>query len=200
MRILIIGGSGTIGEKVAEALAPRHEIIVASRSNAKFQVDLTFARSIRHLFETIGPLDACISTTASGALDTFSKLTEEELLDNMKAKLFGQINLVLIGQRYLKDNGSFTLTSGIFADRHAKGATGRAIINSALNSFAETASLELPRNQRVNIVSPGPVVESIQDFGQFFPDIVPIPMEKVVNAYVESVEGTITGQVFRVYE
>ncbi|MEL7587152.1 MAG: short chain dehydrogenase [Prolixibacteraceae bacterium] len=200
MRILIIGGSGTIGEKVAEALTPRHEIIVASRSNAKFQVDLTFARSIRHLFETIGPLDACISTTASGALDTFSKLTEEELLDNMKAKLFGQINLVLIGQRYLKDNGSFTLTSGIFADRHAKGATGRAIINSALNSFAETASLELPRNQRINIVSPGPVVESIQDFGQFFPDIVPIPMEKVVNAYVESVEGTITGQVFRVYE
>jgi NAD(P)-dependent dehydrogenase (short-subunit alcohol dehydrogenase family) len=200
MRVLIIGGSGTIGEKVAEALAPRHEVIIASRSNAKFQVDITFTRSILHLFETIGTLDACISTTASGALDNFSKLTEEELLDNMKAKLFGQINLVLIGQHYLKENGSFTLTSGIFADRHAKGATGRAIINSALNSFTETASLELPKNQRINIVSPGPVIESIQDFGQFFPDIVPIPMEKIVRAYVESVEGDITGQVFRIYK
>ncbi|MEN6453315.1 MAG: short chain dehydrogenase [Prolixibacteraceae bacterium] len=200
MRVLIIGGSGTIGEKVAEALAPRHEVIIASRSNAKFQVDITFTRSILHLFETIGILDACISTTASGALDNFRKLTEEELLDNMKAKLFGQINLILIGQHYLKENGSFTLTSGIFADRHAKGATGRAIINSALNSFTETASLELPKNQRINIVSPGPVIESIQDFGQFFPDIVPIPMEKIVRAYVESVEGDITGQVFRIYE
>lgn len=200
MRILIIGGSGTIGEKVAEALAPRHEVIIASRSNTKFQVDLTFPRSIRHLYETIGPLDACISTTASGAPDNFNRLTEEDLLDNMKGKLFGQINLVLTGQRYLKENGSFTLTSGLFADRPAKGATGKSIINSALNAFVASASLELSKNQRINIVSPGPVVESIHEFDPFFPEITPVPMEKVINAYLESVEGTITGQVLRVYE
>ncbi|MGD9557752.1 MAG: short chain dehydrogenase [Mangrovibacterium sp.] len=200
MRILIIGGSGTIGENVAEALAPRHEVIIASRSSAKHQVDLTFPRSIKHLYETIGPLDACISTTAAGAPDNFARLTEEDLLDNMKGKLFGQINLVLTGQRYLKEGGSFTLTSSIFADRHARGATGRAIINAALHSFVATASLELPKGQRINVVSPGPVTDSMEEFSRFFPEIKPVPMEKIVHAYVESVEGNMSGQVFRVYE
>jgi hypothetical protein len=35
-------------------------------------------------------------------------LTEQELLENRKGKFFGQANLVLIGQRHLRDGGSFT--------------------------------------------------------------------------------------------
>ncbi len=200
MRILIVGGNGTIGRKVKESLAASHEIITASRANSDFQVDITFPLSIKHLYETVGPLDACICTAASGALDDFRKLNEEELLDNMKGKLFGQINLVLMGQHYLRRRGSFTLTSGIFADHPARGVTGGAIISGALHSFVLSAHIHLPRNQRINAVSPGLATDSFGNIGHLFPHLKPVPMDKIVNAYRECVEGSLNGQILRVYE
>ena len=39
MKVVVIGASGTIGKAVAAALAPRHEVIAASRKSGE-QVDL----------------------------------------------------------------------------------------------------------------------------------------------------------------
>jgi hypothetical protein len=117
----------------------------------------------------------------------------------MKGKLFGQINLVLIGQHYLNDNGCFTLTTGIFADIPYKGVTGGAIVSGGLHSFVLSASIELPRNIRINAVSPGMAADSAADYGHFFPGLVPVSMERLVNAYTETIEEKITGQIIRVY-
>jgi hypothetical protein len=43
------------------------------------------------MYREIGAIDACVSVAASGAPDTFQNLTEAELLENMRGKLFGQI-------------------------------------------------------------------------------------------------------------
>jgi predicted dinucleotide-binding enzyme len=40
MKILIIGGTGTIGKSVADKLKPDHEIIIASKSNGNNFINL----------------------------------------------------------------------------------------------------------------------------------------------------------------
>ncbi|MGS2762385.1 short chain dehydrogenase [Sinomicrobium sp. M5D2P9] len=200
MKILIIGANGTIGKKITETLSGKHEIITAGRNSGDVRVDITSKKSIQQMYEEIKSLDACICTAASGAMDNFSTLTEMDLLINMKGKLLGQVNMVLTGQHYLNDNGCFILTSGIFADRPAKGVTGGGLISGALHSFVLSAAIELERGLRVNVVSPGMVEDSAKDFGHLFPGLKPVSMEKIANAYVNAIENNNTGEVLRVYE
>jgi NAD(P)-dependent dehydrogenase (short-subunit alcohol dehydrogenase family) len=199
MRILIIGASGTIGKRLTPYLSSKHEVLTAGRNSGAFSVDITSEDSIKKLFEQVQNIDACICIAASGPLDNFASLTEEQLQKDLKGKLFGQMNLVLIGQHHLNDNGSFTLTTGIFADEPYKGVTGGAIVSGALHSFVLSASIELPRNIRINAVSPGMVEDSVKDFGHLFPGLQPVSMERVVKAFAGSVENNITGQILRVY-
>jgi dTDP-4-dehydrorhamnose reductase len=110
MRILIIGAGGTIGKKLTPVLGERHEIITAGRNSGDYRVDIANSESIKLLFEKIPVIDSCICIAASGPLDNFATLTETQLKNDLHAKLFGQINLVLLGQYYINDSGSFTLT------------------------------------------------------------------------------------------
>jgi NAD(P)-dependent dehydrogenase (short-subunit alcohol dehydrogenase family) len=199
MRVLVIGGGGTIGRPLCAELAQRHEVVSAGRSDRHVSVDIQSAQSIEKMYQTIGPVDACVCVAASGALDNFQRLTEAELLENMRGKLFGQINLVLIGQRYLAQRGSFTLTTGIFADEPWSGVTGGAIISGALHSFVLSAAIELDRGLRINAVSPTMVADSVRDFAHLFPGMEPVPMNRLVAAYIRSVEGRRTGEIVRVY-
>lgn len=199
MRILVVGASGTIGRPLCAELGRRHEIIAAGRSRGDVTVDITSAESIEWMYRAAGPVDACICVASSGAPDRFAELTEAALLENMRGKFFGQINLVLIGQRYLADGGSFTLTTGIFADEAWPGVTGGAAISGGLHSFVLSAAIELPRGLRINAVSPTMVADSVKDFSHLFPGMRPVPMDRLIEAYVGCVEGRETGEIVRVY-
>lgn len=199
MNILLIGAFGTIGQRLHAALVANHRVLAASRTRGDVRVDLTSAASIERMYQEVPPLDAVVCVAASGALDDFRTLTEAELLENMRGKLFGQVNLVLIGQRYLNTDGSFTLTSGVFADRPAKGVTGGGVISGALHSFVLSAALELPHGQRVNVVSPTMVEDSVGVFGSLFPGLKPVAMDTLVAHYLTCIEGRETGQVVRAY-
>ncbi|MBU3994778.1 MAG: short chain dehydrogenase [Actinobacteria bacterium] len=199
MRVLVVGARGTIGRPLCSTLAAHHEVIAAGRSGGDVRVDITSAKSIEQMYKDVGPIDACVCVAASGALDRFADLTETALLENMRGKFFGQINLVLIGQRYLADNGSFTLTSGIFADEAWPGVTGGAVISGGLHSFVLSAAIELPRRLRINAVSPTMVADSSDQFGHLFPGMNPVPMDQLIGAYIECVEGRRTGDILRVY-
>lgn len=200
MRILVIGASGTIGRPLCNVLAQRgYEIVAAGRKGRDVSVDIRSAESIEAMFRSAGPIDACICVAESGALDKFEELTETVLLENMRGKFFGQVNLVLIGQRYLSDGGSFTLSSGIFADEAWPGVTGGAVISGALHSFVLSAAIELKRSMRINAVSPTMVADSFADYGHLFPGMAPVAMDDLIGAYVASVEGGGTGEIYRMY-
>lgn len=199
VRIILIGGSGTIGRRLAPELARRHEIVVAGRTSGDVHVDITSAESIEAMYRQVPNLDAVVGIAASGALDDFNTLTEEQLLTNMRGKFFGQANLVLIGQRYVNPGGSFTLTSGIFADVPAKRVTGGAVVSGALHSFVLSAALELEGRYRVNVVSPTMVADSVDEFADLFPGLSAVPMTTLVEHYVDCIEGDATGQIIRAY-
>jgi len=203
MRILVVGASGTIGRPLCAELGSRHEIIAAGRSGRDagqdISVDIRSADSIRQMYETVGPVDACVCVAASGALDDFQTLTEAELVDNMRGKLFGQINLVLIGQHFLADHGSFTLTTGIFADEAWVGVTGGAVISGGLHSFVLSAAIELKRGLRINAVSPTMVAASTEAYAHLFRGMEPVAMDRLIAAYLRCIEGRRTGEIMRAY-
>jgi nucleoside-diphosphate-sugar epimerase len=56
MRVLVIGGSGTIGAAVVKALHG-HEVLSAHRGSGDLRVDITSVESIRQVFEKAGQVD-----------------------------------------------------------------------------------------------------------------------------------------------
>lgn len=199
MRILLVGGAGTIGHRLRPALETGHEILVAGRSSGDVRVDITSAEAIERMYQQTPGIDAVVGIAASGALDDFATLTGSRLHENMKGKFYGQVDLVLIGQRYVRPGGSFTLTSGIFADEPAKSVTAGGVISGALHSFVLSAALELRGRFRVNCISPTMVSDSVDALSAHFPGLSVVPMDELVRHYVHVIEGDETGRIIRAY-
>jgi NAD(P)-dependent dehydrogenase (short-subunit alcohol dehydrogenase family) len=196
MKILIIGGNGTIGKRVKERLRANHEIIVAGKNSGDLNFKLEDSSSIRELFEKTGQLDAIIAVAGEAKWDRLENLQEEDYLTGINGKLMGQINLVRIGKDYLNPGGSITLTSGILADEPEFMTTIPAMINGALHSFVKAVNLEL-KTIRVNVVCSDVVEDSFEKYKEYFPGHKPVPMEKIADAYVKCVEGNIRGEIIR---
>ncbi len=200
MKILIIGGHGTIGKRVVSRLNEKHEVLIAGRNSGDFRVDITKAGSIRSLLESIPSLDSIICIAGEAKWDDFKDLSEEDHYIGIRSKLMGQVNLVRIGQDYLKSRGSITLSTGILADDPVIKTTSAAMVNGAIHSFVRAVALEIENELRINVVSLGLVEDSYEKYKGFFPGHNPIPMNKVVNAYIRSVEGKGNGEIIRVYD
>lgn len=199
MKILIIGGYGTIGNKVASYFSKKHETIIAGRSKGDIKVDITQELSIKQLFEKIGNVDAIINIAGAVKWAPFNELSEEDFYVGIKSKMMGQVNLVRIGKNYLNPKGSITLTTGILADDPVFMTTCAALVNGGINSFVKAVANELENGIRINVVSPGLVEDSVNNFGHLFPGRNVIPMKKVVNGYIRSVEDNKTGELIRIY-
>ena len=199
MKILIVGGNGTIGSKVSEHFSKTHEVIIAGRNSGDVQVDMADAASIRRMFEQIGPVDAMVSTAGEAKWAEFNDLTEEDFYIGIRSKLMGQVNLVRIGKEYLNPGGSFTLSTGILAEHPVRMTTSAAMVNGGIHSFVKAAALELPP-VRINVVASGLVEDAVDHYAPYFPGHNPIPMWKVVNGFVKAVEGADTGKIIRIYD
>ena len=200
MKILIVGGKGTIGKKVSDHLSKKHEIIIGGRNSGEVNVDIADSKSIEKMFESVGNIDAAICIAGEAKWGDFDSLTEEDFYIGLKSKLMGQVNLVRIGQHYLNSGGSVTLTTGILADHPVALTASAAMVNGAIHSFVKAVSLELKNGIRINAVSSGLVEDAVQQYESYFPGHNPIPMRKVINGYVKSVEGKGTGEIIRMYD
>jgi NAD(P)-dependent dehydrogenase (short-subunit alcohol dehydrogenase family) len=200
MKILIIGGTGTIGKKVSGHFAKKHEVLIAGRNSSAVTVDITDGQSIGAMFDSVGNVDAVVCIAGEAKWAAFDAMTEEDYYIGLKSKLMGQVNLVRIGQNYLNAGGSFTLSTGILADHPVVLTTSAAMVNGGIHSFAKAVSLELKNGIRINVVSSGLVEDAIDKYEAYFPGHNPIPMRKVVNGYVKSVEGKSTGEIITMYD
>lgn len=194
MKILIVGANGLLGSAAAAALRERHEIIEASRSG-DVKVDLADTQSIVRMFKEVGTVDAVIACTGSVPFKPLNELAAEDFQSAFADKVMGQVNLVQLGVEYLSDGGSLTLTSGVLAREPILTGTAASLANGALESFVMAAAAELPRRIRINAVSPSVLAEAT-GYHEFFPGFAQVPAETVGRAYVKSVEGIQTGQVY----
>lgn len=199
MKIIVVGANGTLGKAICDELSPRHEIISAGRSAGDVTVDITSPQSIKAMYEQTGSVDAVICAAGDAYFGRLEELTPERNEIAILSKLKGQINLVLLGQGYVNDRGSFTLTTGVIMDDPIVGGISSAMAGGAVRAFVQAAAIELPRGIRVNNVSPNVLEESMDSYGPFFPGFEPIPAARAAKAYRKSVEGAQTGQTYRVY-
>lgn len=198
MRIIVVGGTGTIGKAVVKELAQRHTVVVAAFKHGDLRVDITDNQSIEQMYQTAGKFDALVSTTGNIHFGEFSQMTSENYQVGLKDKLMGQVNLVLIGRNYINDAGSFTLTSGILSRDPIRFGSSGSMVNAAIDGFVKGASIEMPKPLRINAVSPTIVTESLPLFGEYFHGFEPVPASKVAFAFSKSVEGLQTGQIYQV--
>lgn len=197
MKILVIGGNGTIGKKVTERFSEKHEVLIAGRNSGDVQVDFSDALSIKKMFEEVGKVDSIVAIAGDAKWDKFDNLSEDDFYIGIKSKLMGQVNVVRIGKDYLNNGGSITLSTGILADDPVDMTTSAAMVNGAIHSFVKAVVLEL-NNIRVNVVCSDLVEDAYEKYKDYFPGNTPVPMHKIVDAYVKCVEGKINGRILRI--
>lgn len=198
MRVIVVGGTGTLGSAIIKELSSRHEVLAVGKTNGALQCDIESERSIRELFEKVGTCDALISAAGKVHFDALESMAPSKYALGLQHKLMGQVNLVLIGLKFLRDGGSFTLTSGVLNRDPIRTGSSAAMVNGAIEGFVKTAAIELPRGIRINAVSPTVLEESMPIYAPHFRGFDPIPATRAALAYSKSVEGSQTGQIYLV--
>ena len=198
-KILLIGASGTIGQAVLANLAARHEVITVGRTSGTHRADFSQPGSVAALFKAVGKVDAIVSTAGNLHFGPLAEMTPEQFNLGLQDKLLGQVQLALLGQHYLTDGGSITLTSGIVGIEPIRNGANATAVNAAIDGFVAAAAIELPRGVRINAVSPTILTESVGSYGPFFPGFETVPAARAALAYQRSVEGGQTGRVYRVH-
>lgn len=202
MKILVIGGTGTIGKKIVEHFSKDHQVLVAGRSSKNYPIDIADTRSIKNLFKKIkksGKLDAIICAAGEAKWAPFKDLSETDFHIGLRSKLMGQVNVVRYGRKCLKKRGSITLTTGVLADDPVYQTTSAAMVNGGIHSFVQAVALEMKKKRRVNVVSSGVVMDAYGKYESYFPGHPPIEMHNMMHGYVRSVLGRGTGQVIKIY-
>ncbi|MDP2696563.1 short chain dehydrogenase [Thalassospira sp.] len=199
MKILLVGASGIIGRAVATELGARHDIITAARTSGDIQIDVTDINSIRSAYAKAGRVDAVVSTLGKVHFGDFAEMDDTKYRIGIDDKLMGQVNLVLVGRDYVADPASFTLTTGILSKDPIRYGSSASMVNGALESFARAAAIEMKPGQRINVVSPGVILEAMEGYGPYFRGHDPVPAARAALGYAKSVEGLQTGQVFEIF-
>ncbi|WP_313163522.1 short chain dehydrogenase [Kosakonia cowanii] len=198
MKIIVIGATGTLGRAVVAELGQDNEVISVGLTHGDLQVDLMRDESVEALFAQTGRVDAIIATTGSLFFGPLTAMRAEDFASGLNDKLLGQVRLALIGQHYLNDGGSITLTSGIIGSEPIAQGVNATAVNAALEGFVRAAACELPRGLRINVVSPTVLRESVEKYGAFFPGFESVPAARAALAYRRSVYGVQTGRTFTV--
>lgn len=205
-RILLVGATGLVGRAVHAVLAPRYQVVTAGPEACDRFLDLDDCASIVAAVADPGD-EGWAAVACAAGLGRFAPLhtihpapmAQSVYGQALCNKLLGQVNLALAARDHLRDGGSVTLVTGIATRHTIPGASGFTMANAAIEGFARAAAIELPRGIRINVVSPGVLAESPPPVFELFAGFEPVPAARVAQAYLRSIEGGQTGQVFTVW-
>jgi len=194
MTIILIGAAGTIGSAIDDALSTDHTLVRVGRTSGDVHADLSAPSSIQALYNEVGLFDAVVSAAGNAAFNPLLELSDDDFDLSLSSKLMGQVNLVRHGLPHISTNKnpSFTLVSGVLSQEPMPGSAAISMVNSGIEGFARAAALEA-EGVRVNVVSPPWVSETLEAMGEDPSD--GLPAATVAKAFVDSVEGDMTGKV-----
>ncbi|ULQ55245.1 short chain dehydrogenase [Flavihumibacter rivuli] len=196
MKIVIVGASGTMGTYLTKSFEKEHEVIKADRNGIDVKVDITSPEAIESMYKSIGDFDALICTAGPTFVGPWKSLNDKTFRNGVEGKMMGQINLVLIGQHYIKPGGSFTLITGGLTHEPQRNFANASAANAAVEGFVRAAAIELGNGIRINAVSPT-VIENSPQYFPFFPGEIPVTMKALEYGFRKSVFGANTGQIIK---
>ena len=198
-KILVIGATGTIGKAIVAELEADCDVIKVGGSSGDHTVDIASTDSIVELYNKFNDIDAVVCAAARGVVFTpLSEMTRDLYLQSMQSKQLGQIDLVVQGLKLLGKDVSYTLTTGLLNCDPITTGTAAGMVNGAVEGFAHAAAIDMPAQQRINVISPALLLESVEKYRGFFPGYPPVPVAIVALAYRKSIMGRQTGQIIRV--
>ena len=196
MKILLIGATGTLGAALHKALDTRgHQVLTVGRGGGDLRYDITDPAQVAEVYDRAGRMDAVVSAAGSVPYKPVVELTPEDYLAAFRGKVLSQIDLVRQGIPRIAERGSFTLVTGVLAREPIPTGSAASMANGAVEAFVRAAAIEIAP-QRINAVSPTVFTESLAEYGDYFPGMPPVDLADVTQAYVRSVEGAQTGQVY----
>ena len=199
MKIILIGANGKIGELVQKALAGAgHEIVKVGRKSGDFRGEIANRECVRKLYQAVGSFDAVAIAAGEVAFAPLSELTAEKWQFSLGSKLMGQISLGQEAIPFIRENGSFTLVSGVLNDEPIFAGVAASTVSGALEGFVRATAIELPKGLRINLVNPTILEESAPSMGSFFHGVIPVEGWKVAQAYKRAILGAQTGRVYKV--
>lgn len=196
MRILVIGAAGRLGTAVTATLTERgHDVLTVGRSSGDLRYDIADPAQVAAMYEQVGAVDAVVSAAGDVPYRSVSDMRPENYESAFRGKVLSQIELVRAGHPHVAERGSFTVITGVLSRDPIPTSSAASMANGAVESFVRAAAIEIAP-QRINAVSPTVFTESLADYGAFFPGIESVDLARVAQAYVRSVEGAQTGQVY----
>jgi NADP-dependent 3-hydroxy acid dehydrogenase YdfG len=199
VKILLIGASGTLGQKVDSALSDSsHQVVRIGRKGGDVLADFADPKGMAAIYEKLKPFNAVAIAAGDVAFGALAEITREQWQFSFNNKLLGQISAVQQAFPYINDGGSFTLIGGLFSEEPIPMGAAASTVNRALEGFVVAAAIELPRGLRINLVSPTVLEESMPQFGSFAPGVIPVPAATAAQAYKRSIFGAHTGRVYKV--
>ena len=126
-------------------------------------------------------------------------MTAEQFKIGLHDKLLGQVDLALIGQHYLNEGGSITLTSGIVSAEPIRYGANASAVNSAIDGFVRGAAVEL-QGRRIKRRQPQRAAGVLGQLRPVLPGLRggACPA-RGAGLHSRSVEGAQTGRVFQVW-
>lgn len=158
-KILIIGGSKGIGAALGASLAKNHEVFNFSRSQPSSDIPYKDHQSIDILEDELpdlAELDALIYAPGSINLKPFTRLSEEDFLNDMKINVFGAVKCI---QKYIdslkkSDDGSVLLFSTVAVKMGMPFHASVAAAKGAIEGLVKSLAAEYATSVRFNAIAP----------------------------------------------
>ena len=163
-RVLVTGRSQT-GLESAEKEVGKDALVVSSDARSLTDLD-ALAAQVKAEFDTFDLLFINAGFSIPAPLESITEAGYDEMFNlNAKGPLFAVQKLSPLINR----GGSVVLTTSVANVKGMPGQAAYGAAKAALRSFARTLAVELiPREIRVNAVTPGPIDTPI--LGKVFPD------------------------------
>ena len=163
-RVLVTGRSKA-GLESAQKEIGQHAIVIESDARSLTDID-ALASKVKTEFDTFDLLFVNAGFSIRAPLESMTEAVYDEMFNlNAKGPLFAVQKLTPLINR----GGAVVLTTSIANVKGMPGNAAYGAAKAALRSFARTLAAELlPREIRVNAVTPGPIDTPI--LGKMFPD------------------------------
>jgi NAD(P)-dependent dehydrogenase (short-subunit alcohol dehydrogenase family) len=162
MNFLVIGGTGSIGSKIAnELIQLGHSVFLTTSKKDKED----FTKNTYHLtsnnleiLDTFGKLDGVVWAHGANVNDNIENTRElTTLLDTNVVFVVNTLQYML-NQNILNDGGKLVIISSIWEKLSRDNKLSYSISKSALSGLVKSAAYELSsRNILINNVCPGPI-------------------------------------------
>ena len=169
-KILIFGGTGTIGFSIAKNLEDEGCIVISNgrrkcpKKSNYLKADVTKINDCKKLISDIkkkyGKLDILVCNVGSGKAVPTGKETIRDWEKMFSLNFYSSINLIKFAENELKKTkGSIICISSIAGVETTNAPITYSVAKSALNSYVKNTSKRLSKyNIRINAVAPGNII------------------------------------------